>query len=65
MCIGSRKVLPEIARTTGDEMSIDEGWRYLRMMKKRYVEASRTAKGPLWDEVEGVAETGHAGSIII
>lgn len=33
------------------------------MMKKHYVETSRTAKGPLWDEVEGVTDV-HRKSLI-
>ena len=37
-----------------EKMTIDERWKYLRMMKKRYVKAGRKAKGQLLDEMEAV-----------
>ena len=37
-----------------EKMTIDERRKYLRMMKKRYVEAGRKAKGQLLDEMEAV-----------
>lgn len=39
----------------GDErMSIDERWKYLRLMQKRYLEADRRGKSQLLDEAEAV-----------
>jgi len=40
--------------TTEDKMTIDERWKYLRAMKKRYIKAGRTEKGQLLDEMEAV-----------
>ena len=37
-----------------DRMTIDERWKYLRRMRKRYVEADRKEQGPLLDEMEAV-----------
>ena len=37
-----------------EKMTIDERRKYLRMMKKRYVKASRKIKGQLLDEMEAV-----------
>jgi hypothetical protein len=35
-----------------DEMTIDERFKYLRKMNKRYVDASRKERGHLLDEME-------------
>jgi hypothetical protein len=40
--------------STEDKMTIDERWKYLRMMKKRYVRADRKEQGRLLDEMEAV-----------
>jgi hypothetical protein len=40
--------------STEDKMTIDERWKYLRMMKKRYVKADRKEQGRLLDEMEAV-----------
>jgi hypothetical protein len=37
-----------------DRMSIDERWKYLRLMQKRYLDADRGVKGQLLDEAEAV-----------
>ena len=37
-----------------DRMSIDERWKYLRLMQKRYQGAGRVGKGQLLDEAEAV-----------
>ena len=37
-----------------DRMSIDERWKYLRLMQKRYQDAGRIGKGQLLDEAEAV-----------
>ena len=37
-----------------DRMSIDERWKYLRLMQKRYRDADRSVKGQLLDEAEAV-----------
>jgi len=37
-----------------DEMTIDERWKYLRKMQKRYVKADRDERGRLLDEMEAV-----------
>lgn len=37
-----------------DEMTIDERWKYLRKMQKRYVKADRNGRGHLLDEMEAV-----------
>ena len=37
-----------------DEMTIDERWKYLRKMQKRYVKADRKERGRLLDEMEAV-----------
>jgi hypothetical protein len=47
-------MLLEVTMTTEDKMTIDERWKYLRAMKKRYVEAGRPEKGQLLDEMEAV-----------
>ena len=49
--------------TTEDKMTTDERWKYLRMMKKRYVQASRAVKGQLLDEMEAVTGL-HRKSLI-
>ena len=40
--------------STQDKMTIDERWKYLRRMKKRYVQAGRKEQGRLFDEMEAV-----------
>lgn len=42
--------------STDDKMTIDERRKYLRRMKKRYVEASRAERSKLLDEMEQVTE---------
>lgn len=42
-----------------DKMTIDERRKYLRKMKKRYVEADRKERGRLLDEMEAVTELGR------
>jgi len=37
-------------------MNIDERWKYLRRMKRRYVQADRKEQGQLLDEMEAVTE---------
>ena len=49
--------------STDDRMSIDERWKYLRIMQKRYLEADLAARGQLLDEMQ--ATTGlHRKSLI-
>ena len=49
--------------TTNEQMTIDEVYKYLRLMKPRYRQASRQAQGRLLDEMERV--TGwHRKSLI-
>lgn len=40
--------------SANEEMTIDERYKYLRQMKKRYQKASRKEKGRLLDEMEAV-----------
>lgn len=42
--------------STEDKMNIDERWKYLRRMKRRYVQADRKEQGQLLDEMEAVTE---------
>lgn len=49
--------------TTGDKMTIDERRKYLRAMKKRYVQAGRAEKGRLLDEMAAVTDL-HRKSLI-
>jgi hypothetical protein len=46
-----------------DKMNIDERRKYLRRMKKRYVQAGRKEQGHLLDEIEAVTEL-HRKSLI-
>jgi hypothetical protein len=46
-----------------DEMTIDERFKYLRKMKKRYVDAGRKERGHLLDEMEAVTGL-HRKSLI-
>lgn len=46
-----------------DEMTIDERFKYLRRMKKRYVDAGRKERGHLLDEMEAVTGL-HRKSLI-
>jgi hypothetical protein len=49
--------------STEDKMNIDERYKYLRMMKKRYVKASKKERGTLLDEMEAVTNL-HRKSLI-
>ncbi|MGD2165867.1 MAG: hypothetical protein PVH50_10105 [Anaerolineae bacterium] len=49
--------------TTEEKMTIDERWKYLRAMRKRYREAGRRVKGKLLDEMEAVTGL-HRKSLI-
>ena len=49
--------------TTEEKMTIDERFKYLRMMKRRYRSADRRTKGRLLDEMEGVLDM-HRKSLI-
>jgi transposase InsO family protein len=50
-------MLPEGKMSNEDKMTIDERRKYLRKMKKRYVQApTRKGKGQLLDEMEAVTE---------
>jgi IS30 family transposase len=49
--------------TTEEKMTIDERWKYLRMMKKRYDRADRAERGRLLDEMEAVTGL-HRKSLI-
>ena len=49
--------------STEDKMNIDERRKYLRRMKKRYVQADRKEQGRLLDEMEAVTEL-HRKSLI-
>ena len=46
-----------------EEMTIDERWKYLRKMKRRYVKAGRKEQGRLLDEMEAVTGM-HRKSLI-
>ena len=46
-----------------DKMTIDERYKYLRRMKKRYLNASRKERGLLLDEMEAVTEL-HRKSLL-
>jgi len=46
-----------------DEMTIDERWKYLRKMQKRYVKADRDERGRLLDEMEAVTSL-HRKSLV-
>lgn len=56
-------MLPEGAMTTEDKMTIDERLKYLRQMKRRYVDADRKERGQLLDEMEKVTAL-HRKSLI-
>jgi len=49
--------------TTEEKMTIDERWKYLRTMRKRYRGADRRVKGQLLDEMEAVTGL-HRKSLI-
>lgn len=49
--------------STQDKMTIDERWKYLRTMKKRYVKAGRKERVHLLDEMEAVTGL-HRKSLI-
>ncbi len=49
--------------STNDRMTIDERRKYLRMMQKRYFQASRKERGRLLDEMEAVTEL-HRKSLV-
>jgi len=42
--------------STDDKMTIDERRKYLRRMKKRYVEADRAERSKLLDEMQQMTE---------
>ncbi|HEM62403.1 MAG TPA: transposase [Chloroflexi bacterium] len=46
-----------------EEMTIDERFKYLRLMKRQYVEAGRTERGRLLDDMERMTEL-HRKSLI-
>ena len=52
-----------VTMTTEDKMTIDERWKYLRAMRKRYVRAGQREKGQLLDEMEAVTGM-HRKSLI-
>jgi hypothetical protein len=56
-------MLPEGKMSNEDKMNIDERRKYLRRMKKRYVQAGRQEQGWLLDEMEAVTEL-HRKSLI-
>jgi hypothetical protein len=56
-------MLPEGTMTTEDKMTVDERRKYLRRMKRRYVQADRKEQGRLLDEMEAVTEL-HRKSLI-
>lgn len=49
--------------STNDRMTIDERRKYLRMMQKRYFQATRKERGQLLDEMEAVTEL-HRKSLV-
>jgi len=57
------KMLPEGIMSTEDKMNIDERRKYLRMMKKRYVQAKQKEQGWLLAEMEAVTRL-HRKSLI-
>ena len=56
-------MLLEGTMSTDDKMTIDERWKYLRRMQKRYLKAKRAERGRLLDEMETVTEQ-HRKSLI-
>ena len=46
-----------------DKMTIDERRKYLRRLRKRYVEADRKERSKLLDEMEAVTELHRKGLI--
>jgi len=56
-------MLPEGKMSNEDKMNIDERLKYLRRMKKRYIQAGRKEQGRLLDEMEAVTEL-HRKSLI-
>ena len=49
--------------STDDKMTIDERWKYLRRMQKRYLKANRTGRSQLLGEMEAVTGQ-HRKSLI-
>ena len=49
--------------STKDEMNIDERYKYLRVMKKRYSKAGRKEKARLFNEMAAVTKL-HRKSLI-
>ncbi len=49
--------------STDDRMTINERRKYLRVMKKRYRQASRKGRGQLLDEMEAVTDL-HRKSLV-
>ncbi len=56
-------MLPEGTMSTDDKMTIDERWKYLRRMQKRYLKANRTGRSQLLAEMEAVTGQ-HRKSLI-
>ena len=56
-------MLPEGAMTTEDKMPIDDRFKYLHRVKRRYVQADRKERGRLLDEMEAVTGL-HRKSLI-
>ena len=56
-------MLPEGTMSTDDKMTIDERWKYLRRMRKRYLKADRTGRSQLLSEMEAVTGQ-HRKSLI-
>ena len=49
--------------STEEKMNIDERYKYLRVMKKRYIKADRKMKGELLEEMETVTGLHHKSLI--
>jgi hypothetical protein len=56
-------MLPEEKMTTEEKMTIDERYKYLRTMKRRYRRADKKTRGQLLDEMEAVTGM-HRKSLI-
>jgi hypothetical protein len=56
-------MLPEGAVSNEDSMSVEERYKYLRRMKKRYLKADRSERGRLLDEMQAVTDL-HRKSLV-
>lgn len=56
-------MLPEGATSTQEQMTIDERYKYLRLMQPRYFKADRQARSALLDEMEQVTRL-HRKSLV-